>query len=176
MSKVAKMPPGLSARELQDLYDRYAPGMYRRAFALLQREADAWDAVQESCIRVLQSAAAFRREARPMTFIYRVTTNVCLNMLRTRALRDVAPEDAGSEGAVDALAATECRDFLMKLARELDERALTVATLHYLDGMSQEEIAQALGLSRKTIVRDVQRIGALARALGEPEGIRRGAG
>ncbi|AKF85079.1 hypothetical protein MFUL124B02_08905 [Myxococcus fulvus 124B02] len=76
-----KMPPGLSAREVQDLYDRYAPGMYRRAFALLQREADAWDAVQESCIRGLQSAAGFRREARPMTFIYRVTTNVSLNLL-----------------------------------------------------------------------------------------------
>ncbi|WP_426736627.1 sigma factor [Myxococcus faecalis] len=54
-----KMPPGLSAREVQALYDRYAPGMYRRAFALRQREADAWDAVQESCIRVLQSSAAF---------------------------------------------------------------------------------------------------------------------
>ncbi|MFY1826983.1 sigma factor-like helix-turn-helix DNA-binding protein, partial [Myxococcus fulvus] len=92
------------------------------------------------------------------------------------ALRDVAPAEAGREGTVDPLAATECRDFLMKLARELDERALTVATLHYLDGMSQEEIAQVLGLSRKTIVRDVQRISALARSLGEPERTRRGAG
>ncbi len=170
------MSQGLSATELQELYDRYAPGMYRRAFALLQREADAWDAVQEACIRLLQSAAEFRREARPMTFIYRVTTNVCLNMLRSRALRDVAPEADGPEGTVDALASTECRDFLVKLARELDERGLTVATLYYLDGLSQEEIAQVLGLSRKTIVREVQRISVLARALGEPRGVRGGAG
>ncbi|MCP3142793.1 RNA polymerase sigma factor [Pyxidicoccus xibeiensis] len=168
MSKLAKMRSGLSPAEIQDLYDRYAPGMYRRAFALLQREADAWDAVQESCVRLLQSADDFRREARPMTFIYRVTTNVCLNMLRSRALRDVAPEGEGTEGSVDGLASTECRDFLLKLARELDERGLTVATLYYLDGMSQEEIAQVLGLSRKTIVREVQRISVRARALGEP--------
>ncbi|WP_241758890.1 RNA polymerase sigma factor [Pyxidicoccus parkwayensis] len=169
------MPQALSAAELQELYDRYAPGMYRRAIALLQREADAWDAVQEAYIRLIQSASDFRREARPMTFIYRVTTNVCLNMLRSRALHDVAAgEDAASEGSVDALASTECRDFLMKLSRELDERGLTVAALYYLDGMSQEEIAQVLGLSRKTIVRDVQRISALARALGEPRSVRGG--
>lgn len=169
------MSQGLSAAELQELYDRYAPGMYRRAFALLQREADAWDAVQESYIRLIQSAAEFRREARPMTFIYRVTTNVCLNMLRSRALRDVAAgEEAAPEGAVDALASTECRDFLVKLARELDERSLTVAALYYLDGLSQEEIAQVLGLSRKTIVREVQRISVLARELGEPTSVRGG--
>ncbi|WP_240359208.1 RNA polymerase sigma factor [Pyxidicoccus trucidator] len=169
------MRQGLSPTEIQDLYDRYAPGMYRRAFALLQREADAWDAVQEAYIRLIQSAADFRRESRPMTFVYRVITNVCLNMLRSRALRDVAPEESTAAGAVDTLAATECRDFLVKLARTLDERGLTVAALYYLDGLSQEEIAQVLGLSRKTIVREVQRISVLARSLGEPVAPRGGA-
>ncbi|RKH91536.1 RNA polymerase sigma factor, partial [Corallococcus sp. AB038B] len=62
MSKLTTMRQGLSPTEIQDLYDRYAPGMYRRAFALLQREADAWDAVQEAYIRLIQSAADFRRE------------------------------------------------------------------------------------------------------------------
>ena len=162
------MSSGLSPAEVEELYDRYAPSMYRRALALLQREADAWDAVQETCIRLIQGAAGFRREARPMTYVYRVTTNVCLNMLRSRALRDVAPGEGGPEVGVDALAPSECRDFLVKLARHLDERGLTVATLYYLDGMSQEEIAQLLGLSRKTIVREVQRISGLARAIGEP--------
>lgn len=166
------MSQGLSPAELEELYDRYAPGMYRRALGLLQREADAWDAVQEACIRLIQGGAGFRREARPMTYIYRVTTNVCLNMLRSRALRDVAAEEAGAEGGpdlgVDALARAECRDFLVKLARHLDERGLTVAALYYVDGLSQEEIAQVLGLSRKTIVREVQRISGLAREIGEP--------
>lgn len=162
------MSQGLSSAELEELYDRYAPGMYRRALGLLQREADAWDAVQESCIRLIQGAAGFRREARPMTYIYRVTTNVCLNMLRSRALRDVAVEEGGGDVGVDALAPAECRDFLVKLARHLDERGLTVAALYYVDGLSQEEIAQVLGLSRKTIVREVQRISGLAREIGEP--------
>jgi RNA polymerase sigma factor (sigma-70 family) len=168
VSNLATMRQGLSPEEIQDLYDRYAAGMYRRAFALLQREADAWDAVHEACIRLIQSATDFRRESRPITFIYRVTTNVCLNMLRSRALRDVSPEPPTAEHSVDALASTECRDFLVKLARKLDERGLTVAALYYLDGLSQEEIAQVLGVSRKTIVRDVQRISVLARELGEP--------
>lgn len=162
------MSEGLSPTELQEFYDRYAPGMYRRALALLEREADAWDAVQEAFIRIIQGGAAFRREARPMTWIYRVTTNVSLNMLRSRALRDVAPEEGGPEPEVDTLAPVECRDFLLKLSRDLDERGLTVAALYYVDGLSQEEIAQVLGLSRKTIVREVKHIVTLAQAIGEP--------
>jgi RNA polymerase sigma-70 factor, ECF subfamily len=162
------MSQGLDPAELEELYDRYAPGMYRRALALLRREADAWDAVQEACIRLIRGAASFRREAQPMTYVYRVTTNVCLNMLRSRAVREVPTQDEEPELGVDALAPVECRDFLVKLSRELDERDLTVATLYYLDGMTQEEIAQVLGLSRKTIVRAVQRISGLARDMGEP--------
>ncbi|WP_224241022.1 RNA polymerase sigma factor [Hyalangium gracile] len=162
------MSQGLSAAELEELYDRYAPGMYRRALGMLQREADAWDAVQETFIRIIQNAPAFRREARPMTYIYRVTTNVCLNMLRSRSLRDVSEQDEGPEPEVDALAPSECRDFLLKLSRDLDERSLTVAALYYVDGLSQEEIAQVLGLSRKTIVREVKHITTLAQTIGEP--------
>ncbi|KFE63984.1 RNA polymerase sigma factor [Hyalangium minutum] len=162
------MSRGLSPAELEELYDRYAPGMYRRALSLLEREADAWDAVQETFIRILQNASAFRREARPMTYIYRVTTNVCLNMLRSRSLRDVAPQEAGPEPEVDTLAPSECRDFLLELSRELDERSLTVAALYYVDELSQEEIAQVMGLSRKTIVREVKHISTLAQTLGEP--------
>jgi RNA polymerase sigma-70 factor (ECF subfamily) len=53
---------------------------------------------------------------------------------------------------------------------ELDERELAVATLLYLDGLTQDETADVLGLSRKTIGREVevlreklQKLGALPR-------------
>ncbi|MFP2912589.1 sigma-70 family RNA polymerase sigma factor [Pyxidicoccus sp. 3LFB2] len=165
------MARGLRASELTALYELYAPTVYRRARTLLGRDSDAWDAVQEVFCRLLESGAAFRAEARPMTYIYRVTTNVSLNLLRSRALRDVAAsEPASSEEAASAPGEVEARNLLRALARELDERALQIATLHFMDSLTQEEIVEVVGLSRKTVGRVLEQVRARARELAhEPQ-------
>src|SRR5688572_29220498 len=98
------MPRGLGADELRGLYERYAPVIHRRALALLRRDADAWDIVQEVFERMLQSGPAFRHEARPMTYIYRVTTNLCLNALRARTTREPDAPASTQVPSVDAAA------------------------------------------------------------------------
>ena len=95
-----------------------------------------------------------------MTYVYRVTTNVCLNMLRARSVREPAasvdptPEVGTTQGA----AALEARQTLEALAKILDQRSLEVAALLYIDGLSHEEISEVLKLSRKTVGRDLARI------------------
>ncbi|MCP3137460.1 RNA polymerase sigma factor [Pyxidicoccus xibeiensis] len=159
------MARGLSASELTDIYEFYAPTVYRRARALLGRDSDAWDAVQEVFCRLLESGGAFRAEARPMTYIYRVTTNVSLNLLRSRALRDVAAEESPPEDAREMPEEVEARNLLRALSRELDERALQIATLHFMDSLTQEEIVEVVGLSRKTVGRELEKVRARAREL-----------
>jgi RNA polymerase sigma-70 factor, ECF subfamily len=161
------MAHGLGPAELQRLFEAHAPGIHRRSLALVGRDADAWDVVQEVFVRLLQAGAGFRGEARPTTYIYRVTTHVALNALRARAVRE-APGARVEEAGVDALAQAECRQFLVRLSDVLDARALSIAALHYSDGLGQEEIANVMGLSRKTINREVVRIRGLAQSLGEP--------
>ena len=65
--------------ELEAAYAQCAPAVYRRARTLLGRDDDAWDAVQEVFERMIKHSAEFRGEANPMTWAYRITTNVCLN-------------------------------------------------------------------------------------------------
>jgi RNA polymerase sigma-70 factor (ECF subfamily) len=48
----------------------------------------------------------------------------------------------------------------------MGERELEVATLHFFDGLTQEEIAGMLDVSRKTIVRDLDSIRKKAAELG----------
>jgi RNA polymerase sigma-70 factor (ECF subfamily) len=50
---------------------------------------------------------------------------------------------------------------------ELSERSREVAVLHFLDELTQEEIGEVLGLSRKTIQRELEHIRARASALGQ---------
>ena len=109
-----------------------------------------------------------------MTYFYRVTTNVCLNLLRARGVREpgAAPPGALAEEpsqSIDEVA--EAREILRRLAGTLDGRALQIASLHYLDGLTQEEIGQVLDLSRKTIGRELDAIrGAAEQARGVAHG------
>ncbi len=156
---------GLGRAELEALYARHAPVVFRRARVLLGRDADAWDVVQEVFERMLTAGSTFRGEARPMTWVYRITTNLCLNHLRSRKLREPALAVVSGEPSVDA-AAAEARELLGRWLEHLDERELAVATLLYVDGLTQDEVADVLGVSRKTIVREVAELRRKAEALG----------
>lgn len=161
---------GLTRSEVQRLYEQFAPVVFRRARALLARDADAWDVVQEVFERMLTQGAAFRGESRPMTWVYRVTTNAALNHLRSRKLREplltVVPAEPSSAGDQ-----VESRQLLTRWLAHLDEREVEVATLLFIDGLTQQEVADVLGLSRKTIVREVEELRQKLASLGAlPEG------
>lgn len=70
-----------------------------------------------------------------MTFVHRVTTNVCLNALCARALREAGSvtqrEEAFEPGQVEA------RELLEALVARLDEATILVAALHFVDGLTQ---------------------------------------
>ncbi len=150
------MAAGLGADELEALYERFAPVVHRRALALLGRDADAWDVVQEVFEKMLSGGENFRGEARPMTYVYRVATNLCLNHLRSRALREPLAMPDGEPSFEPGH--VEAANFIRALASRLSERELAIATLLFFDGLSQEEIADTLGLSRKTIGRELDEI------------------
>lgn len=162
---------GLTREDVLGLYAQFAPIVFRRARVLVSCDADAWDVVQEVFERMLTHGAAFRGEARPMTWVYRITTNVALNQVRSRKLRQplltIVPDEP-STGADHV----ETRQLLSKWLGHLSERELEVATLLYVDGLTQQEVGEILGLSRKTIVREVddlrnklQSLGALPEAV-----------
>ena len=105
-----------------------------------------------------------------MTWVYRVTTNVALNQIRSRKLREplltVVPDEPAT--GVDQV---ESRQLLSKWLGHLDDREIEVATLLFVDGLTQQEVADMLGLSRKTIVREVEALRHKLETLGAlPEG------
>jgi RNA polymerase sigma-70 factor (ECF subfamily) len=157
---------GLGREDIAELFGRYAPIVHRRALFIVGRDADAWDVVQEVFERMLASSAEFRAEARPMTWVYRITTNVALNAVRARGLREPDGAESGAAFTADLARTLEARQMLHKLSASLDERELSVVAMTVLDGLTQEEIADALGLSRKTIGGEIDGSRAKVVALG----------
>jgi RNA polymerase sigma-70 factor (ECF subfamily) len=141
-----------------ELCARHGAAVLRRCRLMLRDPHRAEDAAQEVFVRVLAQGGSFRGDAAVTTWLYQVTTRVCLNLLRAEGRRRVredaqaaqAPEAAPGADPYEAYAA---RALLERLAARCDDLSLAVFVHKELDGMSQEEIAEVTGRSRKTVGR-----------------------
>src|SRR3954470_22227139 len=121
----------------------------RRCRRLLGDEQEALDACQDVFVRVVQRRA--RLDARyPSSLLYRIATNVCLNRLRDRRRQPVTGDDAvlyRIACAEEPGGASEARLLLDRLFGRHPESSRTIAVLHYVDGLTLEEVAQRTRLS-----------------------------
>ncbi len=137
------------ALDVDALYRKYGPMVIRRCRALLGDEEQALDAAQETFVKLIRYQHRLT-DAAPSSMLYTMATNVCLNMLRSSRRR---PFNAGEE-TLERIASSDDVE-----GRALDRVAVdgifeqerastrTMAVLHYVDGMTLEEVASHVGLS-----------------------------
>lgn len=153
----------LTQSELARLYTRYAPMALARARRLLGDEALAWDVTHDVFLRL---GSRRRPTHEPVRYLYRAITHACIDRWRRAEVRRPVELDE-SDGAVDPHAATVARDVLRAVWDELDETDRHIVVLRFVDGLPQQEIAEILGVWRRTVGRRLDRITARARALSE---------
>ena len=148
--------------EIAALYEQYGPALYRRAFGLLGHEDDAHEVVQETFFQFWRGRSRFRRESSPFTFLYRITTNLSIDKLRRRKTAglsfslDEGLHSGALEGATEKR--LEAASELAQLLDGLEEEHVMVAVMSFVDGMTQEEIGESVGVSRRTIVKRLKKI------------------
>ena len=149
---------------LGDLYEKFAPAIFAHCRRFLQSPAAARDATQEAFVRVLARGVVLPREEEALRYLYRVSTNVCLNLLRehnvhTRAAPTLAANTPHVNSAESGLAD---REFVNAVLDRCGEGGAKVAVMHYLDGMSQVEIAEVLGITRRTVFNRLRKLSRIA--------------
>jgi RNA polymerase sigma-70 factor (ECF subfamily) len=141
-----------------DLYRQYGPVVYRRCLRLLKEPEAARDATQEVFVKLVRDMERLSDRATVLPWIYRVATNYCLNVRRNAARRgdDAAMPDLE---LADQTSSEQFPD--RALARQIlarfDASTQAVAVGILVDGMEHEEVAEALGLSRRTVARRLER-------------------
>jgi RNA polymerase sigma-70 factor (ECF subfamily) len=155
-----------SEMALAHLYTKFSPAIYAHCRRFLQSPAAARDATQEAFIRVLARGVVLPREEEALRYLYRVSTNVCLNLLREQNVHSRAvPVLASNQSHVRSAESSHAdREFVKEVMARCGEGGAQVAIMHYLDGMSQVEIAEILGITRRTVF---NRLKKLARIAGE---------
>jgi RNA polymerase sigma-70 factor (ECF subfamily) len=106
-----------------------------------------------------------------LPYLYRAITNRCLNALRDRGTRarllereQTAAAPVGRVRLDDTIVGAR---LIAELTERLDPGHLEVLVARFVDDMTQEEIAEHLGISRKTVGKRLDRIRAEVTALRE---------
>jgi len=136
--------------------------------ALLGRPDLVEDVAQDVFVRIIENLEGFRGEASPVTWIYRITTNLCVDRMRRRARRRSVELTEELEQALAHGPSTESavasREQITRLLRRSDRQTIQIFIHAFVDEMSQEEMAEALGVSRKTVWTRLDRLRRRLRA------------
>jgi RNA polymerase sigma-70 factor, ECF subfamily len=151
---------------LEKLYRKYAGVLYDHCLRLLGSSSAAEDALQEVFLNAYRGLSSFTYGESHLPWLYRIATNTCYKALRTQKRKGLALIDSTDTHAdpksspVDDIHA---RQLLEQLVGELDERGFEIIVGHYLSGMTQDELAEMLGISRRAVVK---RLTALRKRVG----------
>jgi RNA polymerase sigma-70 factor (ECF subfamily) len=143
------------------LFERHRHALLRYLKGLLANNADAEDALQEAYARLLDVVDLDKTEGRARAYLYKVATNLARDRFRRR--RDSSIDDA----AADELASGEdppevVVDFgrglavVKKTLLELKPRCRQVFLLRVAEDLDYESIAARLGISKRTVEREMQ--------------------
>ena len=147
------------------LMTAYEKNVYNLAFRMCQNPEDAADMTQEAFIKAFNSLHSFRGDSKFSVWLYRIVSNVCLDFLRKQKRRpamSLSMEDDDGETAelqIPDESSSPQKLLEQKLSREAVNRGLKelpedqkqILILRELQGLSYDEISQALGIESGTV-------------------------
>lgn len=143
---------------LDALASRWHPRLQRLAGHLTADREAARGVVQDVWVAIVRGLRRLDDPARFRVWVYRIVSNKCRDWIRRRALRRHAAQEqqavatAGRRAAEQpTLAETDETAELRAALRQLPDEQRAMLSLHYLDGLSVAEIADALDLPAGTV-------------------------
>ena len=162
---------GGDKRAFKVLMQRYQRKVYAVAYGFLRNQEDALDVVQESFIKVHRYIGKFEGNSSFYTWLYRIVANLCIDQLRkAKRHRDVEFDDglrhdgkdeppsdllphlAHFGDPSDMLRRKEILAAVEECLDHLSDKHRAVIVMRELQGMSYEEMAQAMKCSKGTIM------------------------
>lgn len=145
----------------EEFYKRFSKIIYRVALRILKDENAAEDAVQETLLNAFRAMGGFRGEAKITTWLNRIVTNVCLEILRRKTKRRedsfeeikdfLADSLACNDSPFDCTYRRELRARLESSLRRVSTKQGEVVRMHDAEGLTIKEIARALSISEGTV-------------------------
>ena len=153
------------------LVERYQRKVYGICYGMLKDPEASLDVSQEVFIKVYRYLEKFNRESSFYTWIYRITVNMCIDYIRkSKRVHRVEYDDQlsheGNEVAGDehisasklginpdkVYGRKELRQKMLEALETLNEKHRTILIMREVDGLSYEEMAEVLSISKGTVM------------------------
>lgn len=139
--------------------------VYSLALKLLRDPDDAEDAAQESFIKAFTSLDSFRADSRFSVWLYRITYNICLDLLRRKKRANEVPlsfeDDEGEETELQIpdertspekeYEKAELRSLIREGLDTLSPEHRQILIMREISDMSYSEIAETLSIEEGTV-------------------------
>lgn len=138
-------------RHVEYAVEKYSNMLFRIAYAILENEQDAEDALQETFIKYLTKAPMFSDSEHEKAWLIRVVTNVSKNMLlfksrqvfhNTAELKNIGIDETDKE--------------IFEIIMSLPQKYRIVLDLYYIEGYKAREISSIIGISSVAVRKRLQ--------------------
>lgn len=123
--------------------------LLRTCFLLLRDRQLAEDAVQQTFLKAWRAYEGFRGECSEKTWLMRIAVHTCRDVRRGKWLKHVDLSVCMEDLPPAAQPFEEADDTLARAVLALPEKQRQTVVLHYYQGLTVQEAAQAMGISRR---------------------------
>lgn len=146
-----------------ELVEQYRDNVYRLAYRMCGNAYDADEAAQEAFVAAWRALPNFRGDAKFSTWLYRLTTNAAIDVMRREKRHQTVGDGEMIELADDAdspqetVERTEQQEAVQKALATLSEEYREVLLLRYMEELDYAEIAEVLQLPSGTVKSRINR-------------------
>lgn len=151
----------------EEIFEAHKDRVLSLCYRYLQQKQEAEDAVQDIFVKIYFKRKDFRAEAQLSTWIYRISVNHCLDILKSNkrkhrlrqivALLPFTETYLVDKTASIGIEAKEAQNNIIQCLQRLPEKQMTVLVLNKLEGLALDNVAMIMGLSYKAAESLLQR-------------------
>lgn len=159
-------------RAFKLLVERYQRKVYAVALGMLKDKEEARDVAQEAFIKVYKYLDHFKGDASFYTWLYRITVNICIDVMRRKGSArgdehvefdesvrlDTSEANLGSLGTrlgtnpQKSALRRELADKIAQAFQHIPETHREILLLREVEGMSYEDLARTLDIPKGTVM------------------------
>ena len=135
---------------------KYRDRLFNHAVYVLKDYQEAFDVTQEVFIKAMRERRFFDEDFKMKAWMFRVTSNLCFNMVRDRrrrgAILETFPQPRATEAdQIDRVFAEERQDTILEAMARLTANHREILALRYEEEFTTAEIADILAIPEGTV-------------------------
>ena len=151
-------------RAYQLLFEKYASKIYHFSLSYLANEADSEELVQDVFLKLWEKRAALDETQNIKAYVFKIAINSIYDFIRRKNIKNAfndfvknRAETNTSNNTWETVVLNELQLLLDELISKMPEQRRNIFHLSKINGLTNDEIAEKLNLSKRTVENQLYR-------------------